>query len=192
MTDVPEHAGHSWFCEGSDSGEKDPSAFPTMTCKTHLQTILLFHDCVNPETLESDYSGTQHWSSWGVPPNRCPPDWKRIPQLRFSIRYDLRKVLPDGWSAAPPLELACGNSYCFHGDFINGWLPEAAENMLLANSKREFAGVSGPNGNFNDGSVCGSENAHDQNPAEGTSDYLEASKIVADAKVDKVEDAFQS
>ncbi|KAK7225109.1 hypothetical protein V2G26_013112 [Clonostachys chloroleuca] len=159
---------------------------------THLQTILLFHDCVNPETLESDYSGTQHWSSWGVPPNRCPPDWKRIPQLRFSIRYDLRKVLPDGWSAAPPLELACGNSYCFHGDFINGWLPEAAENMLLANSKREFAGVSGPNGNFNDGSVCGSENAHDQNPAEGTSDYLEASKIVADAKVDKVEDAFQS
>lgn len=54
----------------------------------------------------------------------------RIPRLRFSIRYDLRSILPDGWSGAPPLKLSCGGSYCMHGDFINGWLPGAAENMV--------------------------------------------------------------
>lgn len=184
---VPELAGHSWFCEGADSGEKDPAAFPTKTCPTHLQTLLLFHDCVNPDTLESDYSGTQHWTSFGVPANRCPVNMKRIPQLRFSIRYDLRKILPDGWEGPPPFELACGPSYCFHGDFINGWLPEAAENMLKANSKRDFAGVDGPNGAYNAGSVCGAENAHDQSPNEGTSDFTEARKIVEDVNAAKSE-----
>ncbi|KAI9162692.1 Proline utilization trans-activator [Paramyrothecium foliicola] len=180
--DVPALAGHSWFCEGSESGEKDPSAFPTVTCKTHLQTLLLFHDCVNPDTLESDYSGTQHWTETSKPANRCPAGMKRIPQLRFSIRYDLRKILPDGWTGPPPLELACGNSYCFHGDFINGWLPEAAENMLLANAKREFAGVDGPNGAYNAGSLCPFEEAKDQDPEHGVSDYLESQDVLKNLK----------
>ncbi|KAL5630842.1 hypothetical protein BROUX41_000714 [Berkeleyomyces rouxiae] len=175
---VPELAGFSWFCEGDPvDDKKDPAAFPTSTCSTHLQTLLLFHDCVNPDTLESDYSGTQHWTSFGVPANRCPAGMKRIPQLRFSIRFDLRKLLPNGWTGAPPLELACGSSYCFHGDFINGWLPEAAENMLKATSKTEFAGVDGPQGKYNAGPTCGAKNARDRNPNEGTSDFLEARKI---------------
>ncbi|KAL2885809.1 hypothetical protein HOO65_070271 [Ceratocystis lukuohia] len=180
---VPELAGHSWFCEGEPVDEsKDPAAFPTSTCSTHLQTLLLFHDCVNPDTLESDYSGTQHWTSFGVPANRCPAGMKRIPQLRFSIRFDLRKLLPNGWKGAPPLELACGPSYCFHGDFINGWLPEAAENMLKATSKTEFAGVDGPDGKSDAGSVCGAKNARDRSPNEGTSDFLEAAKIAQSSK----------
>lgn len=176
--DVPELAGHSWFCEDDDSDEdKDPAAWPRKTCSTHLQTLLLFHDCVNPETLESDYSGTQHWTEDDKPENRCPAGMFRMPQLRFSIRYDLRKVLPDGWDGVPPFELACGDSYCFHGDFINGWIPEAAENMLKSDSKRDFKGVDGPLGKHDAGSIC-TRDAEDADPENGTSDYLESKQVL--------------
>ncbi|KAK1712443.1 hypothetical protein BDP67DRAFT_566308 [Colletotrichum lupini] len=160
QADVEDLAGIQWFCEGDPTEEgKEVAAWPTKTCSTHLQTLLLFHDCVNEQTLESAYSGTQNWKDGFKPANRCPGGMKRQPQLRFSIRYDLRKVLPDGWNGTPPFELACGNSFCSHGDFINGWLPEAATNMLQANSKRDFAGVDGPDGKYNAGSKCGAENA---------------------------------
>lgn len=89
-----------------------------------------------------------------------------MPQLRFSIRYDLRGALPDGWEGPAPLELACGSSCCSHGDFINGRLPEAADNMLLANDKRDFAGVDGPNGKYNAGSIC-KGTAAEQDPRTG-------------------------
>lgn len=178
QSDLDDVAGLEWFCEGDDNGEKDDAAWPTKTCSTHLQALLLFHDCVNTGTLESAYSGTQNWNDSFKPDNRCPEGMKRQPQLRFSIRYDLREVLPDGWSGEPPLQLASGNSYSMHGDFINGWLPEAAENMLQANDKREFAGVSGPDGDYNAGSVCGAENAEDADPDNGTSDYATSKKIV--------------
>lgn len=176
QADVENLAGIEWFCENGPAKPEgaDKAAFPTETCSTHLQTLLLFHDCVNPETLESAYSGTQNWNSTYKATNRCPPNMKRQPQLRFSIRYDLRKILPDGWSGTPPFELASGPSYSTHGDFINGWLPEAAENMLKANDKREFAGVDGPNGAYNAGSVCGSKNAKDSDPKHGTSDFAES------------------
>jgi hypothetical protein len=65
--------------------------------------------------------------------------------------------------------LACGPSYCSHGDFINGWLPEAAENMLNATSKTEFAEVTGPLGGDADGAVC--TNPTDADPDNGTDDY---------------------
>ncbi|KAK1854762.1 putative short-chain dehydrogenase [Colletotrichum chrysophilum] len=179
QADVEELAGIQWFCEGDDGETKDAAAFPTKTCSTHLQTLLLFHDCVNEQTLESAYSGTQNWKDGFKPANRCPENMKRMPQLRFSIRYDLRKVLPDGWNGTPPFELACGSSYCSHGDFINGWLPEAATNMLKANDKREFAGVDGPDGAYNAGSKCGAENAKDADPNNGTSDYDESVKMMS-------------
>ncbi|KAK0723277.1 hypothetical protein B0T26DRAFT_740267 [Lasiosphaeria miniovina] len=38
----------------------------------------------------------------------CLADMKRMPQLRFSIRYDVRKLIPEGWTGPPPLKLACG------------------------------------------------------------------------------------
>ncbi|KAF7536473.1 hypothetical protein G7054_g4510 [Neopestalotiopsis clavispora] len=180
QAEVNDLAGISWFCEGdSDQPEKDAAAFPLKTCSTHLQTLLLFHDCVNEDTLESAYSGTQNWNTTFRPTNRCPEGMKRMPQLRFSIRYDLRTALPDGWEGTPPLELACGDGYCSHGDFINGWLPEAAENMLLANSKTEFAGVDGPDGEYNAGSVCGADNATDADPDNGTSDYAESVALMS-------------
>jgi hypothetical protein len=182
FADIDPASGVRWFCDTDGSGSPaDAASFPTETCKAHLQTLLLFHDCVDPTTLESAYSGTRNWNATFRPPNRCPEGMSRIPQLRFSIRYDLRTALPEGWSGMPPFELACGPSYCSHGDFINGWLPEAAENMLLANSKRDFAGVDGPNGAYNAGSVCDRE-ATDADPDNGTSDIAEAAAIVKAAK----------
>ncbi|KAF4946201.1 hypothetical protein FSARC_14252 [Fusarium sarcochroum] len=178
--DVEPLAGIQWFCEfGGDPEEtKDRAAFPSKGCG-RLQTILLFHDCVNEKTLESTYSGVQHWTRTSKPENRCPVGMKRMPQLRFSIRYDLREILPDGWDGPAPLELSCGSSYCTHGDFINGWLPEAAQNMLLANSKRGFKGVDGPNGKYNAGSLCEAEDIQDADPDHGTDDYLTSQRTLA-------------
>lgn len=171
QADVEDLAGIQWLCEGDPAEDKDLAAFPSSTCSTMLQTLLLFHDCVNEETLESAYSGVQNWKDGFKPANRCPAGMKRMPQLRFSIRYDLRGVLPTGWSGEPPLQLACGSSYCSHGDFINGWLPEAAEDMLLCTDKREFRAVEGPAGQHGEGSDC---TARDADPNHGTSDYAES------------------
>ena len=33
---------------------------------------------------------------------------KRMPSLRFSVRYDTRKAIPQGWKGVPPFKLACG------------------------------------------------------------------------------------
>ncbi|ROV91117.1 hypothetical protein VSDG_07841 [Cytospora chrysosperma] len=161
------NAGVEWFCEGDDApADKDVAAFPTSTCSTHLQTLLYFPDCVDADTLETGYTdrsyGTTNW---------CPDGMSRMPQLRFSIRYDLRDVLPDGWSGDPPLVLASGTSFSSHGDFVNGWLPEAAENMVATTEEKyTFAAVDGPNGNDGDGSVC-TTTATDADPDNGTSDY---------------------
>ncbi|KAL3290811.1 short-chain dehydrogenase [Colletotrichum asianum] len=177
-------AGIQWFCDHGGQGTtdgKDAAEFPSTTCPAHLQMILLFHDCVNETTLESTYSGVEHWTKTFRPENRCPLGMKRIPQLRFSIRYDLRTALPDGWDGPAPLELACGSSYCTHGDFINGWLPEAAENMLKANDKKDFAGVDGPNGKYNAGTLC-KTTAVDADPEHGTSDYAKSKEILASLK----------
>ncbi|KAF7183186.1 hypothetical protein CNMCM7691_003021 [Aspergillus felis] len=158
--------------------ESDVAAFPTKTCPTHLQSILLFLDCVNPDTLEYSYSGTQNWSGSFQPVNHCPASIKRIPQLQFSIHYDLQKVLPNRWLGTPPLELACGSSYYWHGNFINGWVPEAAVNMLKATDKQEFMQVDGLLGGGKDGSKCRVKNAHDEDPNHGTSDWATSVKMM--------------
>ena len=185
QADIDPLMGIEWFCETgpSKADGADKAAFPTETCSTHLQTLLLFHDCVNPDTLESAYSGTQNWVGTFKPANRCPSGMKRMPQLRFSIRYDLRKAVPEGWSGTPPFELASGPSYSTHGDFINGWLPEAAENMLLANDKRNFAAVDGPAGTGKAGSLCGAENAKDADPEHGTSDFAQSVEAMSKRSV---------
>lgn len=173
---VDPNAGIQWFCEGESSNAdgKDDAAFPTKTCETHLQTLLLFPNCANPKTLEYAYSGNPDWNeSYGE--NYCPTGMYRMPRLRFSIRYDLRDLLSDGWSGQPPLELACGSSYCSHGDFINGWLPEAAQNMVddSPGNDREFFNVKGPNDNA---AVC--TDAGDRDLRHGTGDYWTSVKMM--------------
>ena len=131
----------SWWCEYGPETTPDSNGWPDAGCNIgRLQTQLRFPDCVNPDTLATGYSSR----AWLENPNRCPDGMKRIPQLRFSVRFDTSEALPDGWSGEAPLQLASGNAYSFHGDFINAWLPEAAENMLLASDKDEFQRVSGP------------------------------------------------
>jgi hypothetical protein len=167
----------SWACEGDETEEgKELAAFPTRTCSTHLQTLLWFPDCANPDTFETAYSKNPR-AFEGYGENWCPIGMYKIPRLRFSIRYDLRKLLPDGWDGEPPLELACGNSYCSHGDFINGWLPEAAEYMLQDPSKREYFQIKGPLGAGDEGTAC-ERTAEDSDPEHGTSDYLESLEMM--------------
>ncbi|KAL6238778.1 hypothetical protein BDW75DRAFT_251969 [Aspergillus navahoensis] len=173
----------SWACEGDEAeAGKDLAAFPKKTCSTHLQTLLWFPDCANPDTFETAYSKNPR-AFEGYGENWCPAGMYKIPRLRFSIRYDLRKLLPDGWDGEPPLELSCGNSYCSHGDFINGWLPEAAEYMLQDPSKREYFPVKGPLGEGDQGTAC-QRVAEDSDPENGTSDYLESLEMMGKAEED--------
>jgi hypothetical protein len=103
---------------------------------------------------------------------------KSMPQLRFSIRYDLRKAVPNGWSGTAPVKLASGNAFSSHGDFIMGWTEEAAKNMVATTSeKQHFAPVNGKLGKDGAGSTCKSADA---DPSHGTSDY--AKSVAAMAK----------
>ncbi|KAF9894643.1 hypothetical protein FE257_006531 [Aspergillus nanangensis] len=171
--DVDELWNMSWWCEYGPETSPDANGWPDASCNIgRLQTQLLFPDCVNPETLASDYSSR----AWLANSNRCPDGMKRIPQLRFSVRFDTSAALPDGWEGEAPLQLASGNSYSFHGDFVNGWLPEAAENMMLASDKGEFQDVPGPRSEVMECTPV------DVDPDHGTSDYEESLVLMAAAK----------
>lgn len=106
-------ANSEWFCEGGGGGDLDANGFPSSTCGTHLQQLLYFPNCVNEATLETAYKRGRPGAYY-----ECPTGMRSMPQLRFSIRYDLRTALPQGWSGTAPIQLACGNAYCSHGDFI--------------------------------------------------------------------------
>lgn len=169
MANSPEDAKVEWFCEGDPKSPLDENGFPSEGCSTHLQTLLYFPSCVNVDTLEVSYKS----SSYGTA-NYCPAGQSSMPQLRFSIRYDLRDALPSGWSGTAPVKLACGGAWCHHGDFINGWTVEAAQNMLATTeSKMDFSPVNGALGNDGDMPTC---EATDAEPGKGTSDYGESVK----------------
>ncbi|KAH7390294.1 secreted protein [Cadophora sp. MPI-SDFR-AT-0126] len=157
------NAQSSWSCE-SESVALDANGFPSSTCSTHIQQLLYFPQCVNPSTLETAYKNKRGGT--------CPTGMKSMPQLRFSIRWDVRKVLPDGWSGTAPFKLASGPAWSSHGDFINGWTEEAASNMLATTKeKQKFSGVDGALGTYNSGPTC---RATDADPGNGTGDYAES------------------
>ena len=169
------NAKAEWACE-SESVALDANGFPSKTCGTHVQQLLYFPQCVNEQTLETGYKSRENGT-----PNWCPAGMKSMPQLRFSIRYDLRKALPNGWSGTAPFKLACGPAWCSHGDFINGWVPEAAQNMVGTTSeKQHFAPVNGPLGKSDAGSTCKSADA---DPSHGTSNYAESVAAMAKRSV---------
>ncbi|KAH8424749.1 DUF1996 domain-containing protein [Aspergillus melleus] len=171
-----------WFCEGSDERESDIAKFPTSTCDQHLQVSLRFPDCVNPDNIaEYDFSDDS---------NKCPDDMKSMPQLRYAARYDTKSVLPDGWSGDAPFQLSCGdtpgNGYCFHGDFINGWFEDAAENMLAAGGGGYDDGqfISGEHGSETAEDTC---TPTDQDPDNGTSDYFTSVDMMNGGSADTVD-----
>ncbi|KAF2811118.1 uncharacterized protein BDZ99DRAFT_562056 [Mytilinidion resinicola] len=81
---MPAEDHSEWFCEGSSGGTAETYGFPSSTCATHLQQRLYFPKCVNTDTLETAYKA-------GQPGNckACLAGMKAMPQLRFSILYDL-------------------------------------------------------------------------------------------------------
>ncbi|KAH7138795.1 secreted protein [Dendryphion nanum] len=176
---VPEASHSEWFCENDSAKALDANGFPSSTCSTHLQQLLYFPNCVNTETLETAYKA-------GRPGNykACPAGMKSMPQLRFSIRYDLRKAVPNGWTGTAPVKLACGNAYCSHGDFINGWTEDAAQNMVEATSnKNKFASVDGSLGKNGAKPTCKSADA---DPTNGTSDYEQSVAAMSKREVSSV------
>lgn len=165
---MPAAASIEWFCEGDEASALGENGFPTSTCSTHLQTLLYFPQCVNTETLEYAYKDGEAGSY-----RECPSGMQAVPQLRFSIRYELRKVLPNGWSGEAPLRLACGNAWCSHGDFFNGWTPEGGKALVLASSdKRKFQDLIGQGETMN----C---KQADADPKHGKSTYAESAAILA-------------
>jgi len=136
-----------------------------------MQVILRFPDCVDPVDIKSYAYSKAHG-------NRCPGGMKRIPALRFSVRYNLRKIIPQGWKGTAPLKLACGKvgeGYCFHGDFINGWLDDAMKNLMQAKDKKNWQRIDGPRGRGDLGATC---QPGDADPSGGTSDYLKSVEMM--------------
>lgn len=94
----------TWWCDtGADDRNSRPrAAFPRGTCSAHMQAILRFPDCVNPAKV------TEYAYAAASPGGKCPSGMKRMPSLRFSVRYNTRAAIPGGWSGVPPFKLACG------------------------------------------------------------------------------------
>ncbi|KAJ4990063.1 short-chain dehydrogenase [Stagonosporopsis vannaccii] len=168
----------AWLCGGKPFNEngKEFSDFPTKGCKI-LQTAFFFQDCYNEATKEVAWSREND--------GECPSGMKMMPQVRFSIRYDVSSVAPSGWDGKAPFELACGPSHCMHGDFINGWDKEANQNMVDTLTKpRSFQSISGAFGKSKDGTVCKGK-AADKDPENGTDDYETSLKMLEGSAVSK-------
>ncbi|KAL2800854.1 hypothetical protein BJX66DRAFT_348765 [Aspergillus keveii] len=173
-----------WFCEGSEERETDIAKMPTSTCDQHLQVNLRFPQCVNPDD-HSEYDFADESET-------CPEGMVAIPQLRYRVLYDTKSVAPEGWSGVAPFQLSCsdtpGDGYCFHGDFINGWFEDAAENMLINGGGGYDDGqfIAGEHG---DSAIEASCTAVDRDPEGGASDYYTSLEMMADGGelVDPVE-----
>jgi hypothetical protein len=157
-----------WYCEETPGVyESEQAKMPTKACQQHLRFTLLFPNCVNPENI-SEYAFSDSTT------NKCPSGMKRMPQLRYSARYDVKKVAPNGWNGNAPFQLSCGNTpgagYCMHGDFINGWYEDAALDMLTGdgNGRDDGRFISGSHGSSAAKASC---TPTDQDSASGTSDY---------------------
>ncbi|KAF2004360.1 hypothetical protein P154DRAFT_426617 [Amniculicola lignicola CBS 123094] len=108
----------TWWCDtGVDDRNSRPrAAMPRSTCGAHMQAILRFPDCVDPNKITSYTYAAAHGG-------KCPAGMKRMPSLRFSL----------------------GEGYCFHGDFINGWFDDAQANLLKAKGQ-SFMRIDGAKG----------------------------------------------
>lgn len=94
----------TWWCDGNgpeDRNSRPRGTFPRSTCSAHMQAILRFPDCVNPSRLKEYTYAAAHGG-------QCPGGMKRMPSLRFSVRYNTRSAIPQGWKGTPPFKLACG------------------------------------------------------------------------------------
>ena len=165
--DHPEN-GLVWYCEETpDQFEPEVAKMPTRACRQHMRFSLLFPNCVNPDDI-TEYAFSNSAT------NKCPEGMKRMPQLRFSARYDTNAMAPNGWEGDAPFQLSCsdtpGAGYCFHGDFINGWYEDAAEDMMVGGGTGRDDGrfISGARGSSPTPASC---TPTDQDPENGTSDY---------------------
>lgn len=174
--DQPTEAASEWFCEGDDWKGADANGFPAEGCSVNLQQLLYFPQCVNMDTLEYAYKRGRPGAYY-----ECPDGMQAVPQLRFSIRYDMRDILPNGWSGEAPLMLASGNAYSSHGDFINGWTKAGGESLVQATSdKHDFQNILGGSQTMN----C---DTRDAEPDQGVSTHAESVPLMEGSSDEEVE-----
>lgn len=109
-----------WAC-GVQTAISDDPPVCSPTAKLHLR--LTFPDCWDGEYADSeDHVSHVAYSAKG----RCPKGFGvHIPQLELSIRFPISGEGHD-------LSLASGNIYSAHGDFLDGWKPEALAREVKA------------------------------------------------------------
>lgn len=121
---------------------------------------------VNTETLETAYKAGR--------PGRYkayPTGMQAMSQLRFSIRYDLRRALPNGWSGTAPIKLPSGNAYSPHGDFITDG-PRRRKGLVEATADEYgYISVDGGFGKGDEEPTCEAVNA---DPSQGTGGYFQS------------------
>lgn len=109
-----------WACGVQTAISDDP---PTCTPTAKLHLRLTFPDCWDGRYTDSeDHVSHVAYSAEGVCPKGFP---EHIPQLEVSIRFPV-----DG--PGHDLALASGNIYSAHGDFLDGWEPDALEREVRA------------------------------------------------------------
>ncbi|KAK0627385.1 hypothetical protein B0T14DRAFT_493489 [Immersiella caudata] len=179
QSDVQENLNMiTWWCDGNGPEDRDKrprAALPLSTCSAHLQAILRFPDCVNPNKITEYTYAAAHG-------NKCPAGMKRMPSLRFSVRYNTRSAIPGGWKGVPPIRLACGEigvGYCFHGDFINGWYDDANKELLKAKGQT-FMEINGAHGRGK-GQYPKHCKPQDRDPDNGTNDYHKSLEMMGKA-----------
>ena len=62
-----------------------------------------------------------------------------------------------------------------HGDFINGWVDDAQQNLMKATDRRKWMQIDGSRGKGKAGSSC---KPKDADPNNGTDDYLESVQMM--------------
>lgn len=109
-----------WSCGVRTTLSDDPPTCPS-TARLHL--VLTFPDCWDGTYADSeDHVSHVAYSDHGTCPKGFP---KHIPQLVLSIRFPI-----DG--DGHDLTLASGNIYSAHGDFLDGWEPDALSREIDA------------------------------------------------------------
>jgi Domain of unknown function (DUF1996) len=100
----------AWACS-IDGPEVPVREVPTCRADQPLRLRIIFPSCWDGKHLDSK----NHRSHMAYPVRQaCPADHHvALPELTFSIRFRV--------AGGAGITLACGNAYCGHADFFNGW-----------------------------------------------------------------------
>ena len=107
-----------WTCGTRSTLSAEPPVCPS---GAPLHLVLTFQDCWDGVHLDSDdHAAHVDYSTDGACPDTHPV---HIPQLTMSVRFPI-------WGEGRDLTLSSGSVYSAHGDFFNGWEPDALQREI--------------------------------------------------------------